>query len=99
MPKALLKHYPKLRIVLALRTRQYRDALRQSQIISKRLDDQWFQMHLDVMGLDNMEAKLFQSVKPSAPLMSEATAFCLLLIDAKKTMSAPLPQVFSNAPK
>ena len=99
MPKALLKHYPKLRIVLALRTRQYRDALRQSQIISKRLDDQWFQMQLDVMGLDNMEAKLFQSVKPSAPLMSEATAFCLLLIDAKKTMSAPLPQVLSNAPK
>ena len=56
-------------------------------------------MQLDVMGLDNMEAKLFQSVKPSAPLMSEATAFYLLLIDAKKTMSAHLPQVLSNAPK
>ena len=56
-------------------------------------------MQLDVMGLDNMEAKLFQSVKPSAPLMSEATAFYLLLIDDEKTMSAPSPQVLSNAPK
>jgi hypothetical protein len=56
-------------------------------------------MQLDVMGLDNMKAKLFQSLKPSAPLMSEATALYLLLIDAKKTMSAPLPQVLSNEPK
>ena len=75
VPKALLAHYAKPRIVLALKTKQYRDALRQSQIISKRLDDQWFHMQLDAIGLDNIQSKLFQSVKPSAPLMSEATSF------------------------
>ena len=79
VPKALLEHYPKPRIVLALKTKQYRDALRQSQIISKRLDDQWFNMQLDAMGLDNVQAKLFQPVTPPAPLMSEATAFYLRL--------------------
>jgi integrase/uncharacterized protein YcgL (UPF0745 family) len=79
VPKALLSHYPKPRIVVALKTRQFRDALRQSQIISKRLDDQWFHMQLDAMGLDNVQSKLFQPVKPSAPLMSEATAFYLRL--------------------
>ena len=79
VPKALLEHYPKPRIVLALKTKQYRNALRQSQIISKRLDDQWFHMQLDAMGLDNVQNKLFQSVKPSVPLMSEATAFYLRL--------------------
>jgi integrase/uncharacterized protein YcgL (UPF0745 family) len=79
VPKALLAHYPKPRIVLALKTKQYRDALRQSQIISKRLDDQWFHMQLDAIGLDNVQSKLFQSVKPSAPLMSEATSFYLRL--------------------
>jgi integrase/uncharacterized protein YcgL (UPF0745 family) len=79
VPKALLSHYPKPRIVLALKTRQFRDALRQSQIISKRLDDQWFHMQLDAMGLDNVQSKLFQPVKPTAPLMSEATAFYLRL--------------------
>ncbi len=79
VPKALLEHYPKSRIVVALKTRQFRDALRQSQIISKRLDDQWFHMQLDAMGLDNVQSKLFQPVKPSAPLMSEATSFYLRL--------------------
>ena len=79
VPKALLEHYPKPRIVVALKTRQFRDALRQSQIISKRLDDQWFHMQLDVMGLDNVRSKLFEPVKPSAPLMSEATSFYLRL--------------------
>ena len=79
VPKALLAHYPKPRIVVALKTRQFRDALRQSQIISKRLDDQWLHMQLDVMGLDNVQSKLFQPVKPSAPLMSEATSFYLRL--------------------
>ena len=79
VPKALLAHYPKPRIVVALKTRQFRDALRQSQIISKRLDDQWFHMQLDAMGLDNVDAKPFQPVKPSAPLMSEATSFYLRL--------------------
>ena len=79
VPKALLAHYPKPRIVLALKTKQYRNALRQSQIISKRLDDQWFHMQLDAIGLDNVQSKLFQSVKPSAPLMSEATSFYLRL--------------------
>ena len=58
---------------------QYRDGLRQSQIISKRLDDQWFHMQLDAMGLDNVQSKLFQPVKASAPLMSEATTFYLRL--------------------
>ncbi len=79
VPKALLAHYTKPRIVLALKTKQYRDALRQSQIISKRLDDQWFHMQLDAIGLDNVQSKLFQSVKPLAPLMSEATSFYLRL--------------------
>ena len=79
VPKALLEHYPKPRIVVALKTRQFRDALRQSQIISKRLDDQWFHMQLDAMGLDNVQSKLFQPVKLSAPLMSEATSFYLRL--------------------
>ena len=79
MPKALLGDYPKPRIVLALKTRHYRDALRQSQILSKRLDDQWFHMQLDAMGLDNVQAKIFQPVKGGAPLMSEATAFYLRL--------------------
>ena len=79
MPKALLAHYPKPHIVVALKTRQFRDALRQSQIISKRLDDQWFHMQLDAMGLDNVQSKLFHPMKPSAPLMSEATAFYLRL--------------------
>jgi integrase/uncharacterized protein YcgL (UPF0745 family) len=79
VPKALLEHYAKPRIVVALKTRQFRDAWRQSQIISKRLDDQWFHMQLDAMGLDNVQSKLFQPVKPSAPLMSEATSFYLRL--------------------
>ena len=79
VPKALLGDYPNPRIVLALKTRHYRDALRQSQILSKRLDDQWFHMQLDAMGLDNVQAKIFQPVKGDAPLMSEATAFYLRL--------------------
>jgi uncharacterized protein YcgL (UPF0745 family) len=79
VPKALSSHYPKPRIVLALKTKQYRDSLRQSHIISNRLDDQWFHMQLDAMGLDNVEAKLFQPVRISAPLMSEATRFYLRL--------------------
>ena len=77
VPKALLDDYPKSRIVLALKTRHYRDALRQSQILSKRLDDQWFHMQLDAMGLDNVQAKVFQTAKGAAPLMSEATVFCM----------------------
>jgi hypothetical protein len=36
-------------------------------------------MQLDAIGLDNLQSKLFQSVKPSAPLMSEATSFYLRL--------------------
>ena len=79
VPKALLDDYPKPRIVLALKTRHYRDALRQSQILSKRLDDQWFHMQLDAMGLDNVQSKLFQQTKATAPLMSEATVFYLRL--------------------
>ena len=79
VPKALLDSYPKPRIVLALKTRHYRDALRQSQILSKRLDDHWFHMQLDAMGLDNVQAKVFQPAKAAAPLMSEATAFYLKL--------------------
>ena len=79
VPKALLDDYPKSRIVLALKTRHYRDALRQTQILSKRLDDQWFHMQLDAMGLDNVQSKLFQQTKATAPLMSEATVFYLKL--------------------
>jgi integrase len=79
VPKALLGDYPKPRIVLALKTRHFRDAFRQSQILSKRLDDQWFHMQLDAMGLDDVQAKVFQPAKAAAPLMSEATAFYLRL--------------------
>ena len=79
VPKALLDDYPKPRIVLALKTRHYRDALRQSQILSKRLDDQWFHMQLDAMGLGDVQAKIFQPAKAAAPLMSEATVFYLRL--------------------
>ena len=79
VPKALLDDYPKPRIVLALKTRHYRDAIRQSQILSKRLDDQWFHMQLDAMGLDDVQAKIFQPAKAAAPLMSEATVFYLRL--------------------
>ena len=79
VPKALLGDYPKPRIVLALKTRHYRDALRQSQILSKRLDDQWFHMQLDAMGLGDVKAKVFQPAKAAAPLMSEATVFYLRL--------------------
>ena len=79
VPKALLDDYPKPRIVLALKTRHYRDAIRQSQILSKRLDDQWFHMQLDAMGLDNVQAKVFQPAKAAAPLMSEAAVFYLRL--------------------
>ncbi|MDA8649945.1 tyrosine-type recombinase/integrase [Alphaproteobacteria bacterium] len=79
VPKALLGDYPKPRIVLALKTRHFRDALRQSQILSKRLDDQWFHMQLDAMRLDIAQVKVFQPTKTTAPLMSEATAFYLRL--------------------
>jgi integrase len=79
VPKALLDDYPKPRIVFALKTRHFREALRQSQILSKRLDDRWFYMRLDAMGLDNLQAKVFQPAKAAAPLMSEATVFYLRL--------------------
>ena len=107
VPKALLEHYPKPRIVVALKTRQFRDALRQSQIISKRLDDQWFHMQLDAMGLDNVQSKLFQPVKSSAPLMSEATSFYLRLkgegkdkvfIRAAQRNAASVIEVLSDRP-
>ena len=70
VPKTLLEHYPKPRIVVALKTKHFRDALRQSQILTKRLDDQWFHMQLDAMGLDNVQGKIFHRVKQDAPLMS-----------------------------
>ena len=79
VPKTLLEHYPKPRIVVALKTRHFRDALRQSQILTKRLDDQWFHMQLDAMGLDNVKGKIFHPVKQDAPLMSEAAAFYVRL--------------------
>ncbi len=68
VPKALLDDYPKPRIVLALKARNYRDALRQSQILYKRVDDQWLHMQLDEMGLDNVQAKVFQPAKGATPL-------------------------------
>ena len=81
VPKALLDKYPKPRIVLALKTKQYRDAFRQSQMLAKRLDDQWFHMQLDAMGLDKAQSLPF--VSPTnycpSPSMSEATDFYLRL--------------------
>ncbi len=63
--------------MVALRTKQHRDALRQSQITSKRLEDQWFHMLLDAIGLDNVEVKLFQPVKPPLPFKLDAIAIYL----------------------
>ena len=81
VPKALLDKYPKPRIVLALKTKQYRDAFRQSQMLAKRLDDQWFHMQLDAMGLDKAQSLPFVSPTNncSSPSMSEATDFYLRL--------------------
>lgn len=62
----LLDGYPNPRIVLALKAKQFRDAERQSHILAKRMDDQWFQMQLDAMGLDNVQAKIFQPAKATA---------------------------------
>ena len=84
VPKTLLEHYPKPRIVVALKTKHFRDALRQSHILTKRLDDQWFHMQLDAMGLDNVQTRIFQPVKPNAPLMSEAAAFYVRLKGDRK---------------
>ena len=84
VPKTLLEHYPKPRIVVALKTRHFRDALRQSQILTTCLDDQWFHMQLDAMGLYNVQTKIFQPVKPNAPLMSEAAAFYVRLKGDRK---------------
>ena len=70
VPKTLLEHFSKPRIVVALKTKHFRDALRQSQILTKRLDDQWFHMQLDAMGLDNVQTRIFQPVKPNALLIS-----------------------------
>ena len=84
VPKTLLEHYPKPRIAIALNTRHFLDALRQSQILTKRLDDQWFHMQLDAMGLDNVQTRIFQPLKPNAPLMSEAAAFYLRLEGDRK---------------
>ena len=50
VPQALLGDYPNPRILFALKTRHSRNALRQSQILSKRLDDHWFDMQLNAMG-------------------------------------------------
>ena len=98
VPKALLDDYPKPRIVLALKTKHYRDALRQSQILTKRLDDQWFHMQLDAMGLDNAQANLFQPTKATAPLMSEATVFYLKLKgDSKDLVFTRATQRNANA--
>jgi hypothetical protein len=71
VPKVLLDDYPKSRILFALKTMQYRDASRQSQILFKRLDNQWFHIQLDAMGLDNVQANAFQLAKAAAPLMSK----------------------------
>ena len=52
----------------------YRDALMQSQILSKQPDGQWFHMQLDAMGLDNVHAKIFWPAK--APLFQEPASYC-----------------------
>ena len=41
-------------------------------------------MQLDAMGLDNVQTRIFQPVKPNAPLMSEATAFYVRLKGDRK---------------
>ena len=66
VPKTLLEHYPKHRIVVALKTRRFRDALRQSQILTKRLDDQWFHMQLDAMVPDEKGVSLCEALTCTA---------------------------------
>ena len=41
-------------------------------------------MQLDAMGLDNVQTRIFQPVKPNAPLMSEAAAFYVRLEGDRK---------------
>ena len=90
VPKTLLKHYPKHRIVVALKTRHFSDALRQSQILTKHLDDEWFHMQLDAMGLDNVQARIFQPVKqPNAPLVGAALWASRRLIEHDSSYAFP----------
>ena len=64
-------------------------------------------MQLDALGLDNVQSKLFQSVKLSAPLMSEATTLYLRLegegkdtvfIRATQRNAASVIEVLSDRP-
>ena len=64
-------------------------------------------MQLDAMGLDNVQSKLFQPLKPSAPLTSEATSFYLRLkgegkgkvfVRAAKRNAASMIEVLGDRP-
>ena len=72
VPKELHHCHAKHRIVLALNTRSRAKALKCAQVICQRLDERWFPMRLDALGLGNVVA---YDVKPidAAPTLSEAT--------------------------
>ena len=81
VPKTLLDHYQKSRIVIALRTRHFRKALAQSQMLAKRLDDQWFELRLTQLGLGSSARHLedINGKQPEGPRFSEAVEFYLQL--------------------
>ena len=77
VPKEVQPLHDKQRIVLALNTRSRGKALKYSQFICQRLDEQWPPVRLDAMGLGNV---LVDDVKQqTAPLLSEAIAQYLQL--------------------
>ena len=46
IPKDLAKHYSKSKFVKSLRTKSKRRAVTASQVLSAKLDDQWFKLRL-----------------------------------------------------
>ena len=56
VPKEVQHFHGKQRIVLALNTRSRAKALKYSQVICQRLDEQWLPMRLDALGFGNVMA-------------------------------------------
>ncbi len=77
VPKQLQHCHAKQRIVLALNTRSRAKALKHAQVICQRLDERWFPMRRDAMGLHNVFANDVRTL-PS-PKLSEATQLYLQL--------------------
>ena len=77
VPKEVQHCHSKQRIVLALNTTSRAKALKYSQVICQRLDEQWLPMRLDALGLGNVMASDVKSL-PS-PTLSEAMHLYLQL--------------------